>query len=81
MQITAPGLELPSILAKEFSVSSRNRGDEYFRLKRVKVHIGSSAEVSATVNGMEPYEVLHLPVFSGRGSELQAYLGFDSDRR
>jgi len=58
MQITAPGLELPSILAKEFSVSSRNRGDEYFRLKRVKVHIGSSAEVSATVNGMEPYEVL-----------------------
>ncbi len=58
LQSTAPGLELPSILAREFSVSSRNRGDEYFRLKRVKVHIGSASELSATVNGMEPYEVL-----------------------
>ena len=51
-------LQLASILAKEFSTSSRNRGDEYFRLHRVKIRTGSSAELSALVQGSEPYEVL-----------------------
>jgi SWIM zinc finger len=53
-----PRLQLASIFAKEFSTSSRNRGDEYFRLHRVKIRTGSSAELSALVQGTEPYEVL-----------------------
>ena len=57
-QIPAARPELASILAKGFSVSSRNRGDEYFRLKRVKVRAGSSTELSAVVTGSDPYEVL-----------------------
>jgi SNF2-related domain/Helicase conserved C-terminal domain/Bacterial SNF2 helicase associated len=45
-------------LAKEFTVSSRNRGDEYFRLKRVRVLAGSPAELSAVVTGSARYDVL-----------------------
>jgi SNF2-related domain/Helicase conserved C-terminal domain/Bacterial SNF2 helicase associated/SWIM zinc finger len=60
VSIQSPAIrrELASIFAKEFSASSRSRGDEYFRLKRVKVRVGSSTELSAVVKGSEPYEVL-----------------------
>jgi hypothetical protein len=58
MQSPAARLELASILAKGFGISSRKRGDEYFRLNRVKVRAGSSTELSAVVTGSEPYEVL-----------------------
>ena len=58
IQIPAARLELASILAKGFGISSRRRGDEYFRLKRVKVRAGSSTELSAVVKGSERYEVL-----------------------
>ena len=57
-QIPAARPELASILAKGFDLSPRKRGDEYFRLSRVKVRAGSSTELSATVKGSEPYEVL-----------------------
>ncbi len=57
IQSIAPRLQLASIFAKEFSTSSRNRGDEYFRLHRVKIHAASSAELSALVQGSETYEV------------------------
>jgi hypothetical protein len=58
MQSPAVRVELASTLAKDFTVSSRNRGDEYFRLKRVKVLAGSPAELSAVVTGSERYDVL-----------------------
>jgi hypothetical protein len=58
IQSPAARLELASILAKGFGISSRKRGDEYFRLNRVKVRAGSSTELSAVVTGSEPYEVL-----------------------
>ena len=58
IQSTTARLELASILAKGFSISSRKRGDEYFQLNRVKVRAGSSTELSAVVTGSEPYEVL-----------------------
>jgi SNF2-related domain/Helicase conserved C-terminal domain/Bacterial SNF2 helicase associated/SWIM zinc finger len=57
-QIPAGRPELASILAKGFDISSRKRGDEYFRLNRVKVRAGSATELSAVVKGSEPYEVL-----------------------
>ena len=57
-QIPAARPELASILAKGFDFSSRKRGDEYFRRNRVKVRAGSSTELSATVKGSEPYQVL-----------------------
>src|SRR5580658_2777835 len=58
MQSPAARLELASILAKGFGISSRKRGEEYFRLNRVKVRAGSSSELSALVTGAEHYEVL-----------------------
>jgi SNF2-related domain/Helicase conserved C-terminal domain/SWIM zinc finger len=51
-------MELASILAKGFGTSSRERGEEYFQRKRVKVRAGSSTELSAVVKGSEPYEIL-----------------------
>jgi SNF2-related domain/Helicase conserved C-terminal domain/Bacterial SNF2 helicase associated len=51
-------VELASILSKGFGISSRRRGDEYFRFKRVKVHAGSPKELSAVVEGSASYEVL-----------------------
>ena len=84
-------MRLASILAKEFSISSRSRGDEYFRLKRVKVRAGSSTELSAVVTGSEPYEVLlkfsgsklavscSCPHFLDHGQACKHLLGGNSD--
>jgi hypothetical protein len=58
IQIPTARAELASILSKGFGTSSRKRGEEYFQLKRVKVRVGSSTELSAVVKGSEPYEVL-----------------------
>jgi superfamily II DNA or RNA helicase len=49
--------QLPSILAKGFSVASRDRGEEYFVGRRVKIHTGSPSEISALVQGSELYDV------------------------
>jgi hypothetical protein len=53
----SPRAQLPSILAKGFSASSRDRGDKYFMGKRVKIRRGSPTEVDALVQGSELYNV------------------------
>jgi hypothetical protein len=57
-QSTVPRLQLASTLIREFSASSRHRGEEYFALERVKVRGGSPAELSAEVRGSDSYQVL-----------------------
>jgi len=49
--------QLPSILAKGFSASSRDRGEKYFMGKQVKIRVGSPTEVGALVQGSELYNV------------------------
>jgi SNF2-related domain/Helicase conserved C-terminal domain/SWIM zinc finger len=53
----SPRAQLPSILAKGFTASSRDRGDKYFMGKRVKIRMGSPTEVGALVQGSELYNV------------------------
>lgn len=57
LQSIVPRLLLAPMLAKEFSGSSRHRGEEYFRAGRVKVQVGSPAELKALVRGSEAYQV------------------------
>ena len=49
--------QLPAVLAKGFSASSRDRGEKYFMGKRVKIRVGSPTEVGAQVQGSELYNV------------------------
>ena len=49
--------QLPAVLARGFSASSRDRGDKYFMAKRVKIRLGSPTEVGALVQGSELYNV------------------------
>jgi SNF2-related domain/Helicase conserved C-terminal domain/Bacterial SNF2 helicase associated/SWIM zinc finger len=49
--------QLPAVLAKGFSASSRDRGEKYFMAKRVKIRLGSPSEVGARVQGSDLYSV------------------------
>jgi hypothetical protein len=49
--------QLPAVLAKGFSASSRDRGEKYFMGKRVKIRMGSPTEVGARVQGSDLYSV------------------------
>ncbi len=48
---------MPAVLAKGFSASSRNRGEEYFMERRVVIRTGSPSEVAAKVQGSELYNI------------------------
>ena len=51
-------MHLASILSNAFGTSSQDRGDKYFRQKRVQIRKGSSAELTARVRGSQPYQVM-----------------------
>ncbi|MGB8537200.1 MAG: SNF2-related protein, partial [Acidobacteriaceae bacterium] len=54
---TGSRTQLPLILAKKFSASSRDRGEKYFLGKRVEIQSGSPSEMDAQVLGSELYNV------------------------
>src|SRR5258708_30573421 len=55
--INSPQAQLPSILAKGFTATAKDRGDEYFKGKRVQIRKGSPTEVRAMVQGTDLYNV------------------------
>ena len=51
-------MELSQILSSRFSNTTRQRGYDYYRQRRVLIADGSPSNVDATVSGSEPYLVM-----------------------